>query len=109
MKQKNKNVDFLACYQAHQTPVYQERQQQEKVQETGKEQLEQDKISNVASSFNEVLNTKVLSKFNSVLSRNNLPEIKDGTYVIILKKNLDECKSFETHWIAFSVNGDDVT
>ena len=42
-------------------------------------------------------------------SRNNLPEIKDGAYVIILKKNLDECKSFETHWMAFSVNGDDVT
>ena len=33
-------------------------------------------------------------KFNDVYSRNNLPKIKDGTYVI----NLDECKSVGTHW-----------
>ena len=34
-------------------------------------------------------------KFNGVYSKNNLPKIKDGTYV----KNLDEFKSIETHWI----------
>ena len=32
-------------------------------------------------------------KFNGVYSRNNLPKIKDGTYVI----NLDEFKSIGTH------------
>ena len=35
-----------------------------------------------------------------VYSRNNLPEIKDGAYVI----NLDEFKSIGTHWIALYVN-----
>ena len=39
-------------------------------------------------------------KSNGVYSRNNLPKIKDGTYVI----NLDEHKSIETHWIALYVN-----
>ena len=32
-------------------------------------------------------------KFNGVYSRNNLPRIKDLTYVI----NLSECKSIEIH------------
>ena len=32
-------------------------------------------------------------KFNGVYLRNNLPKIKDGTYVI----NLDEFKSIGTH------------
>ena len=36
-------------------------------------------------------------KFNGVYSRNNLPKIKDGAYVI----NHDEYKSIGTHWIAF--------
>ena len=36
-------------------------------------------------------------KFNDVYSRNNLPKIKDGAYVI----NLDEYKSIGTHWIVF--------
>ena len=40
-------------------------------------------------------------KFNGVYSRNNLPKIKDGTYVI----NLDDFKSIRTHWIALHVNG----
>ena len=40
-------------------------------------------------------------KFNGVYSRNNLPKIKDGVYVI----NLDEYKSIGTHWIALYVNG----
>ena len=43
-------------------------------------------------------------KFNGVYSRNNLPEIKDGAYVI----NLDEYKSIETHWIALYVKGNNV-
>ena len=32
------------------------------------------------------------TKFNAVYSRNNLPKIKDGAYVL----NLDESKSIET-------------
>ena len=39
-------------------------------------------------------------KLNGVYSRNNLPKIKDGAYVI----NLDEYKSIGTHWIALNVN-----
>ena len=35
----------------------------------------------------------VKPKFNGVYSRNNLPKIKDGAYVI----NLDEYKSIGTH------------
>ena len=41
------------------------------------------------------------TKFNGVYLINNLPETKDGVYVI----NLDECKSI-THWIDLYVNGD---
>ena len=44
-------------------------------------------------------------KFNGFYSRNNLPEIKDGAYVI----NLDEHKSIGTHWINFYVNDNNVT
>ena len=33
------------------------------------------------------------TKFNGVYSRNNLPKVKDGAYVI----NLDEYKSIGTH------------
>ena len=44
-------------------------------------------------------------KFNSVYSRNNLPKIKDGTYVI----NLDEFKSTGSHWIALYVTDNHVT
>ena len=40
------------------------------------------------------------SKFNCVYSRNNLPKIKNGAYVI----NLDEFRSIETHWVASFVN-----
>ena len=45
------------------------------------------------------------TKFNAVYSRNNLPKIKDGAYVL----NFDECKSKETQWIALYVNVDNVT
>ena len=44
-------------------------------------------------------------KFNDVYSRNNLPKIKDGAYVI----NLDEYESIGTHWIALYVNDNNVT
>ena len=40
-----------------------------------------------------------------VYSRNNLPKIKDGEYVI----NLDDYKSIGTHWIALYVNNNNVT
>ena len=39
-------------------------------------------------------------KFNGIYSRNDLPKIKDGTYVI----NLDEFKLIGTHQIALYVN-----
>ena len=39
-------------------------------------------------------------KFNDVYSRNNLPKINDGAYVI----NLDKLKSIRTHWIALYMN-----
>ena len=40
-------------------------------------------------------------KFNGVYSRNNLPKIKNGSYII----NLDEYKLIGTDWIALYVNG----
>ena len=44
-------------------------------------------------------------KFNGIYSRNNLPKINDGAYVV----NLDEYKSIGAHWIALYVNDDNVT
>ena len=44
-------------------------------------------------------------KFNGVYSSNNLPKIKNGTYVI----NLDAFKSIETHWIALYVDNNNIT
>ena len=38
---------------------------------------------------------------NGVYSRNKLPKIKDGAYVI----NLDEYESIGTHWTVLYVNG----
>ena len=38
--------------------------------------------------------------FNCVFSRDNLPKIKDGTYII----NLDEYSDIGTHWVALHVN-----
>ena len=43
-------------------------------------------------------------KFNSVCSKNNLPKIRDGAYLI----NLDEHKSIETRWMALYVNGNNI-
>ena len=39
-------------------------------------------------------------RFNGVYSRDNLPKIKDGAYVI----NLDEYSDIGTHWVALWVN-----
>ena len=43
-------------------------------------------------------------KLNGVYSRNNLPQIRDGAYVI----NLDEFQSIRTNWIALYVNDDNI-
>ena len=45
------------------------------------------------------------SRFNGVYSRDNLPKIKDGTYII----NLDEYSDIGTHWVALYVHNNDVT
>ena len=44
-------------------------------------------------------------KFNDVYSRNNLPKINDGAYVI----NLDQYKSIGNHWLALYVNDNNAT
>ena len=67
-------------------------------------------IFNTASSFNKLWNSKILSKdarFNGVYSRDNLPKIKDGAYVI----NLDEYSDIGTDWVALWVvdNSNNVT
>ena len=43
-------------------------------------------------------------KFNGVYSRDNLPKIKDGVYVI----NLDEYSDIGTHWVALFIINNDV-
>ena len=43
-------------------------------------------------------------RFNGVYSRDNLPKIKDGAYVI----NLDEDFDIRTHWIALYVQNNDL-
>ena len=39
-------------------------------------------------------------KFNGVFSRENLPKIKDGVYVI----NLEDTQSKETHWVSLFID-----
>ena len=39
-------------------------------------------------------------RFNGVYSRDNLPKIKDGAYVI----NFDECSNIGTHWLDLYVS-----
>ena len=39
-------------------------------------------------------------RFNGVYSRDNLPKIKDGAYII----NLDECSNIGIHWVSLWVN-----
>ena len=66
----------------------------------------QGRIFHVSSSFNfEIEKYYYDPRFNGVYSRNNLPKIKDGKYVI----NLDKYESIGTHCIALHVNGDNVT
>ena len=50
------------------------------------------------------LRLKNKTKSNGVYSRNNLPKIKDGAYVI----NLDEYESIGTHWKALYVNDNNI-
>ena len=45
------------------------------------------------------------SRFNGVYARDNLPKIKDGSYII----NLDEYSGIGTHWVALYVQIDNVT
>ena len=42
-----------------------------------------------------------MTLYNGVYSRNSLPKIKGGEYII----NLDEFKSMGNHWITLYVNG----
>ena len=44
-------------------------------------------------------------RFNGLCSRDNLPRIRDGAYII----NLDEYSDIGTHWIALHVQNTDVT
>ena len=44
-------------------------------------------------------------RFNGVYSRDNLPKIKDGAYVI----NLDEYSNVGSHWVSLWVNNNNVT
>ena len=44
------------------------------------------------------------SRFNGVYSRDNLPKIKDGAYVI----NLDEYSDIGTHWVTLFVQNNNV-
>ena len=41
-------------------------------------------------------------RFNGVYSRDNLPKIKDGAYII----NLDEYSDIGTHWVALYMQND---
>ena len=45
------------------------------------------------------------TRFNGVYSRDNLPKIKDGAYVI----NIDDYSDIGTHWIALYALNNDVT
>ena len=44
-------------------------------------------------------------RFNGVYSRNNLPKMKDGAYIV----NLDKYSDIGIHWVALYANNDDVT
>ena len=43
-------------------------------------------------------------RFNGVCSRDNLPKIQDGAYIL----NLDQYSDIRTHWIALYVLNNDV-
>ena len=57
------------------------------------------------SNFETQKNYKKNAKFYVVYSRNNLPKVKGGAYII----NLDEYESIGIHWIALYVNYNNVT
>ena len=44
-------------------------------------------------------------RFNGVFSRDNVPKINDGTYII----NSDEYSDIVTHWLALYVHNNNVT
>ena len=44
-------------------------------------------------------------RFNDVYSRDSMPKIKDGTYVI----NLDDYSDIRTYWIALYARNNNVT
>ena len=52
--------------------------------------------------YKNVINESI---FNGVYSRDNLPKIKDGTYVI----NLDEYSDIGSHWVALYLQNNNVT
>ena len=45
------------------------------------------------------------SKFNGVYSRDNLPKLKDGAYII----NFNEYYDIRTHWVTLWVNNSNVS
>ena len=47
---------------------------------------------------------KTEPRFNGVFSRNNLPNIQKGVYVI----NLDHSKNTGTHWVVFFITSNEV-
>ena len=61
--------------------------------------------SRLLSNFETQKNYKKNAKFYVVYSRNNLPKVKGGAYII----NLDEYESIGIHLIAFYVNYNNVT
>ena len=69
-------------------------------------------IFNTTSSFNQFWNFiniikyyKNEPRFNDVYSRDNLPRIKDGAYII----NIDEYSDIGTDWVALWVSNNNVT
>ena len=47
---------------------------------------------------------KNVKRFNEVFSRNNLPKLKNGAYVI----NLDHSENTGTHWVVIFLKKDEV-
>ena len=45
------------------------------------------------------------SRFDGVYSRDNIPKIKDGAYII----NIAECSDIGTHWVALYTHDDNIT
>ena len=48
---------------------------------------------------------KTEPRFNRVFSRDNLPKIRDGTYI----KNLHEYSDIGTNWVALYVHNNNIT